>query len=160
MFATLLQARHIIIVFIFARCYGWFSDSSFLPQNCPSSYLAWRLVSNTCCFFRFLFSFYEIYVLFLSTTLCYDLVSHFTDTTSRAKCFGGHESFSWGHWYHCFWTSDNICSGFQSQDGSFACVQWIPQIHLWCGTCQLVSVAPTKRTIVRKINKTGDREIK
>ena len=39
------------------------------------------------------------------------------------KKFGGHESFLWGHWYPCFWTSDDVSSGFQSQSGQ-------PYLHL------------------------------
>ena len=39
-----------------------------------------------------------------------------------------------------FWISGDVCSGFQSKGGSFslcflAWAQWIPQFHLWCGTC-------------------------
>ena len=30
-----------------------------------------------------------------------------------------------------FWTSGDVCPGFQ-------CVQWILQIHLWCDTCWLL----------------------
>ena len=30
------------------------------------------------------------------------------------KFFGGHESFLWGHWYPCFWTSGDISPRFQS----------------------------------------------
>ena len=33
--------------------------------------------------------------------------------------FGGHKSFSWGHWYPLFWTSGDICAGFQRPE-------WIP----------------------------------
>ena len=36
-----------------------------------------------------------------------------------------------------FWTPGDICPGFQSQGSLaclFACIQWIPQIHLWCVT--------------------------
>ena len=38
-----------------------------------------------------------------------------------------------------FWTSGDICPGFQSQGGSLACLCSIPQIHLWCDTCWLYS---------------------
>ena len=42
-----------------------------------------------------------------------------------------------GYWY----PSDDVCPGFQSQDGFLACMLSclcaIPQIHLWCGTCWL-----------------------
>ena len=50
-------------------------------------------------------------------------------------------SFLWGHWYPIFGllvTSD-LC--FKAKVDSLlaciiACSQWIPQIHLWCNTCQ------------------------
>ena len=52
--------------------------------------------------------------------------------------FEGHQSFLWGHWYPCFGLL--VYPGFQSQGGSqleyfITCMQWIPQIHLWCDTC-------------------------
>ena len=37
------------------------------------------------------------------------------------KFFGGHKSFSWGHWYPCFWTSGDECPGSQCQGRSLAC---------------------------------------
>ena len=46
------------------------------------------------------------------------------------------ETFLWGHWYSCFWTSGDVYPGFQSQwwiprlPCFVTCVQWIPQIHL------------------------------
>ena len=49
--------------------------------------------------------------------------------------FGGHMSFLWG----LFWTSGDICPGFQSQVGlacMLSCLHAIPQIHLWCDTCR------------------------
>ena len=39
--------------------------------------------------------------------------------------FDGHQSSLWGHWYPCFWTFNDICPGFQSQDGS---------PHLWASS--------------------------
>ena len=47
-----------------------------------------------------------------------------------------------------FWTSGDVCPGFQSQGGPslvcfLICMQWIPQIHLWCDTCwPLVAADP------------------
>ena len=43
-----------------------------------------------------------------------------------------------------FWTSGDVCPGFQSQDGpsppplacDLACAQWISQVHPWCDTCR------------------------
>ena len=38
-----------------------------------------------------------------------------------------------------FWTSGDVCPGFQSQGGlacMLSCLRAIPQIHLWCNTCQ------------------------
>ena len=38
-----------------------------------------------------------------------------------------------------FWTSGGVCPGFQSQGGltcMLSCLHVIPQIHLWCDTCQ------------------------
>ena len=42
-------------------------------------------------------------------------------TSFLKKHFGGHKSFSWGHWYSLFWTSGNVCPRFQSQGGFLAC---------------------------------------
>ena len=41
-----------------------------------------------------------------------------------------------------FWTSGNVSPGFKARvDPSLACfvtcMQWIPEIHLWCNTCWL-----------------------
>ena len=40
-----------------------------------------------------------------------------------------------------FWTSGDVCPGFQSQGGSLtctlSCLRNSPQIHLWCETCWL-----------------------
>ena len=39
-----------------------------------------------------------------------------------------------------FWTSGDVCPGFQSQGGSLFCVLFHlcdPQIHLWCNICWL-----------------------
>ena len=38
---------------------------------------------------------------------------------------------------HLFWTSGDICTGFQSQSESRACMfnHLIPQIHNWCNSC-------------------------
>ena len=38
-----------------------------------------------------------------------------------------------------FWTSGDICPGIQSQGGltcTLSCLGAVPQIHLWCDTCQ------------------------
>ena len=36
--------------------------------------------------------------------------------------FEGHQSFLWAHWYPLFWTSGDVCPGFQSLgQSSFAC---------------------------------------
>ena len=42
-----------------------------------------------------------------------------------------------------FWTSGDVCPGFQNEGGGdpslvcfLACAQWIPQVHLWCDACQ------------------------
>ena len=56
--------------------------------------------------------------------------------------FGGHKSFSWGHWYPFFGLLAMSPLGFKARvDPSLvcfvACVQWIPEIHLWCDTCWL-----------------------
>ena len=59
------------------------------------------------------------------------------------QCFllGWNKSFLLAHWHSLFWTSGDICPGFQSQGGSLTCIiprlQWIPQIHLWCNSCLL-----------------------
>ena len=56
------------------------------------------------------------------------------------KSGGGNQSFLWSHWYRLdsglvmsalsFKTKlDSLLSHF------LTCMQWIPQIHLWCGTC-------------------------
>ena len=55
--------------------------------------------------------------------------------------FAGHKSFSWGNWYPCFWLLVISVLGFkarmdQSLECFFAYVPQIPQIHLWCYTCQ------------------------
>ena len=52
------------------------------------------------------------------------------------KIFGGHKSFSWGT---LFWTSSDVCVGFQSKGGSLFVLSHLcnPQIHLWCDTCWL-----------------------
>ena len=49
-------------------------------------------------------------------------------------------SFLWGHWYPCFGLLVTSPLGFKARvDPSHACfvtcVQWIPEIHLWCNTC-------------------------
>ena len=56
------------------------------------------------------------------------------------KIFGGHESFLWGHWYPCFGLLVTSPLGFKARVDPLlvcflACVQWIPEIHLWCDTC-------------------------
>ena len=58
------------------------------------------------------------------------------------KIFGGHKSFSWGHWYLYFGLLAMSPLGFKARvDPSLvcfvACMQWIPDIHLWCDTCWL-----------------------
>ena len=58
------------------------------------------------------------------------------------KIFGGHKSFLWGHWYPCFGLLAMSPLGFKARvDPSLvcfvACMQWIPEIHLWCHTCWL-----------------------
>ena len=39
-----------------------------------------------------------------------------------------------------FWTSDDRCPGRVDPSLTYfiACMQWIPQIHLWCNTCRLL----------------------
>ena len=56
------------------------------------------------------------------------------------KIFGGHMSFLWGHWYPCFGLLVMPALGFKARVDPLlvcfvACMQWIPQIHLWCDTC-------------------------
>ena len=51
-------------------------------------------------------------------------------------------SFLWGHWYPCFTLLVTSALGFKARvDPSLVCflAQRIPQIHLWCHTCQLYS---------------------
>ena len=43
------------------------------------------------------------------------------------KCFEGHESFLWGHWYPLFWIYGDVCREFQSQGGYF--VWMLPFLH-------------------------------
>ena len=55
------------------------------------------------------------------------------------KFFGGHESFWWGHWYPYFGLLETSPLGFKARmDPSLACfvacMQWFPEIHLWCDT--------------------------
>ena len=45
----------------------------------------------------------------------------------------------WGYWYPCFWLLKSSALGFKTRVESIlpwclTCVQWIPQIHLWCNT--------------------------
>ena len=57
------------------------------------------------------------------------------------KNFGAHISF-WGPLIPPFWTSSDIAFGFQSQSWQLylhlakAYMMYIPEIHLWCNTCQ------------------------
>ena len=71
------------------------------------------------------------------------------------KIFGGHKFFSWGHWYLCFWTSGDICPGFQSQGGSLCMLSHLcdPQIHLWCDTCWLYRGQHGSRAFCRHVHK-------
>ena len=51
--------------------------------------------------------------------------------------FGEHKSFLWRHWLPCFGHLVMSARGFKARvDPSLvcltACMQWIPQIHLWC----------------------------
>ena len=65
---------------------------------------------------------------------------HSQEKSDFLKIFGGHKSFSWGHWYPCFWTSGDVYPGFQIQGGSLFCMLsrlCDLQIHLWCDTCWL-----------------------
>ena len=60
--------------------------------------------------------------------------------TFLKKIFGGHKSFLWGHWYPCFGPVVMSTLGFKARGDPLlvcflTCVQWIPQIHLWCDTC-------------------------
>ena len=53
-----------------------------------------------------------------------------------------------------FWTSGDVCPGFQSQGGltcMLSCLRAIPQIHLWCDTCQpLDGQHGSRATLTRK----------
>ena len=45
-----------------------------------------------------------------------------------------------GHWYHCFWipvmSALRLNPGWDASLAFFVpCMQWIPQIHLWCDGC-------------------------
>ena len=51
--------------------------------------------------------------------------------------WGTNQFFFWSHWYQCFGFLVTSALGFKTRlDLSFAyflsCVQWIPQIRLWC----------------------------
>ena len=55
------------------------------------------------------------------------------------KFFGGYQSFV-GPLISLIWPSGDVCPWCQSPAGSLTCVliicvEWIPQIHLWCDTC-------------------------
>ena len=39
-----------------------------------------------------------------------------------AICFVGHDSFFWGHWYHCFGLLVTFALGFKARVDSLACV--------------------------------------
>ena len=56
--------------------------------------------------------------------------------------FGGHKPFLWGHWYPCFGFPVKSPLGFKARGGSLI-YTWqrhmnyiLPEIHLWCNTCQ------------------------
>ena len=54
--------------------------------------------------------------------------------------FEGQQSFLWGHWYPYFGLLVTSTLGFKARvvlslAWLIACMQWIPQIHLWCNTC-------------------------
>ena len=58
----------------------------------------------------------------------------------RKIFFGGHQFFFGAtdtpvldFWWHLPWVSK--LGKIRSLTCFFACMQWIPQIHLWCGTC-------------------------
>ena len=55
------------------------------------------------------------------------------------KFFGGHKSFSWGHWYPCFGLQVMSALGFKAKVGPFCMFSRLcdPQIHLWCDTSWL-----------------------
>ena len=54
--------------------------------------------------------------------------------------FWGHQPFLWGHWYPYFGLLVIYTLGFKARvylslRCFLACVQWIPQIHLWYNNC-------------------------
>ena len=65
---------------------------------------------------------------------------HFMVSSTRVIFFFGHMSFFGGHWYPCFGFLVTSPLGFKARVGSalFAevNVMYIPEIHLWCYTCQ------------------------
>ena len=55
------------------------------------------------------------------------------------KIFGGHMSFSWGHWYPCFRLLMTSALGFKARvdlSCTLSCLRATPQIQLRCNTCQ------------------------
>ena len=56
------------------------------------------------------------------------------------KFFGRHKYFWWGHWYPCFgflvMSNLSLKAKVSPTLAWFVtCIQWIPQVHLWCNTC-------------------------
>ena len=58
------------------------------------------------------------------------------------KIFGGHKSFSWGHWYPSFGLLVACALGFKARVDHFCMISHLcdPQIHLWCDTSWLYCV--------------------
>ena len=76
------------------------------------------------------------------------------------KKFGGHQSFLWGHWYSYFVLMVTSTLGFKVRLDPLltcflACVQRIPQIHLWRDTCWPLDFAKNlfrKLTLLANLN--------
>ena len=63
-------------------------------------------------------------------------------------------SFFVGPLIPLFWTSGDVCPGFQSQGGldcMLSCLSAIPQIHLWCDTCRPLDIQHGSRATLTNI---------
>ena len=60
---------------------------------------------------------------------------HLDNNLFFKKKFGGKKSFLCGHWYPCFGLLVTCTLGGSLFACFIACMQQIPQIHLWCDTC-------------------------
>ena len=81
---------------------------------------------DSLCMFRFLW---------INIILCYFVRVH----ASFFKFFWRTHVLFVGPLIPLFWTSGDVCPGFQSQGGlacMLSCLRAIPQVHLWCNTCR------------------------